>query len=168
MKKLKLHHLTSSTFASLWVFQELGRPRIDWSKYPCVPRPSLIEKPMTAFGKPSRQSTQTQTHAVSRMRKSPSILDPVQRAAIKPDYKLLREPVKPYVSTRDKNRERILGMVRQSLDSVPMGNQSNHSDEILYPRLRNYTPIGGVSDLPVRREIYRNEKSGAIVTRYIY
>lgn len=132
---------------------------IDWEKCPFVPRPSLISDPITAFGRcrPERQ-----------MPKS-SILDPINRAAIKPSYKVLNEPIKPYVPARDKNRERILTMVRQHIDTIEAGGNtagrtSRDSLDTVLPRLHR----AASESLPVRRETFRNPKSGAMVTRYVY
>ncbi|XP_020814629.1 uncharacterized protein CG45078 isoform X3 [Drosophila serrata] len=135
------------------------RTPIDWEKVPFVPRPSLISDPVTAFG----------VRRPDHERRKHSILDPINRAAIKPNYRLAYEPIEPYVSTRDKNRTRILGMVRQHIDTVEAGGNTaartfRDSLDSQLPRLHR-----AVSEsLPVRRETYRNEKSGAMVTKYSY
>lgn len=131
---------------------------MDWEKCPFVPRPSLISDPVTAFGR--RRPEQE---------KQNSILDPINRAAIKPNYRVLNEPIQPYVPARDKNRERILSMVRRHIDTVDAGGNtaartSNDSLDTVLPRMHR----AASESLPVRRETYRNEKSGALVTRYIY
>ncbi|XP_065371080.1 uncharacterized protein CG45078-like isoform X3 [Calliphora vicina] len=132
---------------------------IDWEKCPFVARPSLITEPITAFGRrrPEREE-----------RKS-SILDPINRAAIKPSYHVLNEPIKPYVPARDRNRERILSMVRQHIDTVEAGGNtagrtSRDSLDAVLPRMHR----AASESLPVRRETFRNPKSGAMVTRYVY
>lgn len=127
----------------------------------------MIEEPVTAFGR-RRQPEVAQPY---RLRTANFILDPAERDAIKPNYKLLREPIKPYISTREKNRERILGMVRQSLDTVqlsgghPLQARNSVDNRDL---LRVHDTNGHTVTSPVRRETYRNEKSGAIVTKYYY
>lgn len=139
--------------------QRTPQQTIDWEKCPYVPRPSLITEPITAFGRrrPEREERKN------------SILDPINRAAIKPSYKVLNEPIKPYVPARDKNRERILNMVRQHIDTVEAGGNtagrtSRDSLDTVLPRMHR----AASESLPVRRETYRNEKSGAMVTRYVF
>jgi len=136
-----------------------NRRPIDWEKQPFVPRPTLIADPVTAFGRPRPQRDQKRT----------SILDPINRANIKPNYQLLHEPIKPYIPARDKNRERILSMVRQHIDTVEAGGNTaartaRDSLDTVLPRLHR----AASEALPVKRETYRNEKSGATVTRYYY
>ncbi|XP_073812504.1 uncharacterized protein CG45078-like isoform X4 [Musca autumnalis] len=132
---------------------------IDWEKCPFVPRPSLISDPITAFGRREPE----------HLKQRNSILDPINKAAIKPNYRVLSEPIQPYVPARDKNRDRILNMVRRHIDTVEAGGNtaartSNDSLDTVLPRVHR-----AVSEsLPVRRETYRNDKSGAMVTRYIY
>ncbi|XP_049304370.1 uncharacterized protein CG45078 isoform X6 [Bactrocera dorsalis] len=132
---------------------------IDWEKCPYVPRPSLVSDPITAFG----------TYRSDRAQRKSSILDPINRAAIKPNYRILHEPIKPYVPARDQNRERILNMVRQHIDTVEAGGNtaartSRDSLDTVLPRLHR-----AVSEsLPIKREISRNERSGATVTKYYY
>ncbi|XP_061392681.1 uncharacterized protein CG45078-like isoform X1 [Musca vetustissima] len=132
---------------------------IDWEKCPFVPRPSLISDPVTAFGRNGYEHKKQQS----------SILDPINRAAIKPNYTKLEEPIQPYVSARDKNRSRILNMVRMHIDTVEAGGNtaartSNDSLDTVLPRVHRTVS----QSLPVRRETCRNEKSGAMFTRYIY
>lgn len=124
-----------------------------------MPRPSLISDPVTAFG--LRRSDYEQ--------RKRSILDPINRAAIKPNYKIVCQPIEPYVPTRDKNRSRILSMVRQHIDTVEAGGNTaartfRDSLDSQLPRLHR----AASESLPVRRETYRNEKSGAMVTKYSY
>ncbi|SPP83221.1 Hypothetical predicted protein, partial [Drosophila guanche] len=88
-----------------------NRTPIDWEKVPFVPRPSLISDPVTAFGVRRAEHEQRKRF----------ILDPINKAAIKPNYKIAYEPIEPYVSTRDKNRTRILSLVRQHIDTVEAG-----------------------------------------------
>ncbi|CAD6994767.1 uncharacterized protein CG45078 isoform X3 [Ceratitis capitata] len=132
---------------------------IDWEKCPYVPRPSLVSDPVTAFG----------SYRPEREQRKRSILDPINRAAIKPNYRLLNEPIKPYVPARDQNRERILNMVRQHIDTVEAGGNtaartSRDSLDAVLPRLHR----AASESLPVRKETFRNERSGATVTKYYY
>ncbi|XP_037947210.1 uncharacterized protein CG45078 isoform X3 [Teleopsis dalmanni] len=135
------------------------RTPVDWEKCPYVPRPTLIADPVTAFGarRPEREY------------RKKSILDPINRAAIKPSYRVLNEPIKPYVPARDKNRERVLDMVRQHIETVEAGGNTaartaRDSIDTVLPRLHR----AASESLPVRRETYRNERSGAMVTKYTY
>ncbi|KAI9578192.1 hypothetical protein GQX74_015078, partial [Glossina fuscipes] len=132
------------------------RTPIDWEKCPYVPRPSLITDPITAFGQYRSERNKRQT----------SILDPINRAAIRPDYEVLHQPIKPYIPARDKNRERILNMVRQHIDTVDVGGNtaartSRDSLDIVLPRKHR----AASESLPIKRETYRNEKSGALTPR---
>ncbi|XP_034664958.1 uncharacterized protein CG45078 isoform X4 [Drosophila subobscura] len=136
-----------------------NRTPIDWEKVPFVPRPSLISDPVTAFGVRRAEHEQRKRF----------ILDPINKAAIKPNYKIAYEPIEPYVSARDKNRTRILSMVRQHIDTVEAGGNtaartSRDSLDSQLPRLHR----AASESLPVRRETYRNEKSGAMCTKYYY
>ncbi|XP_069969192.1 uncharacterized protein CG45078-like isoform X5 [Bactrocera oleae] len=132
---------------------------IDWEKSPYVPRPSLVADPITAFG----------TYRPERAQRKSSILDPINRAAIKPNYRILHEPIKPYVPARDQNRERVLNMVRQHIDTVEAGGNtaartSRDSLDTVLPHLHR-----AVSEsLPIKREIFRNERSGATIMKYYY
>lgn len=144
---------------TFWALQKTSRTPIDWEKVPFVPRPSLISDPVTAFG--VRRSDYEQ--------RKRSILDPINRVAIKPNYKIAYQPIEPYVSSREKNRSRILSLVRQHIDTVEAGGNtaartSRDSLDSQLPRLHR----AASESLPVRRETYRNEKSGAIVTKYYY
>uniref|UniRef100_A0A1I8PKK6 Uncharacterized protein n=1 Tax=Stomoxys calcitrans TaxID=35570 RepID=A0A1I8PKK6_STOCA len=132
---------------------------VNWEKVPYVPRPTLISDPITAFGRRRTERPEYRNF----------ILDPINRAAIKPSYRVLNEPIQPYVSTRDKNRERILNMVRQYIDTVEAGGNtaastSRDSLDTILPRIHR----AASESLPVKRETYRNERSGALVTRYLY
>ncbi|XP_034475671.1 uncharacterized protein CG45078 isoform X4 [Drosophila innubila] len=136
-----------------------NRTPIDWEKVPFVPRPSLVSDPVTAFG----------VRRADYEQRKRSILDPINRAAIKPNYKIAYQPIEPYVPTRDKNRSRILSLVRQHIDTVEAGGNtaartSRDSLDSQLPRLHR----AASESLPVRRETYRNEKSGAMVTKYYY
>lgn len=146
-------------YVTFWALQKTNRPPIDWEKVPYVPRPSLVSDPVTAFG------VRRPDHEYRKR----SILDPINRAAIKPNYKIAYEPIEPYVSTRDKNRTRIFSLVRQHIDTVEAGGNTaartaRDSLDAQLPRLHRAVSEG----LPVRRETYRNEKSGAFVTKYSY
>uniref|UniRef100_A0A1A9WRF3 Uncharacterized protein n=1 Tax=Glossina brevipalpis TaxID=37001 RepID=A0A1A9WRF3_9MUSC len=160
---LKKHYfklLQIEIMKSLDITSNITRTPIDWEKCPYVPRPSLISDPITAFG-PNRLER--------NKRQKTSILDPINRAAIKPDYEILHQPIKEYVPARDKNRERILNMVRQHIDTVEVGGNtaartSRDSLDVVLPRKHR----AASNSLPIKRETYRNEKSGALVTRYIY
>lgn len=126
-----------------------------------MPRPSLIADPVTAFG--SKRS-------IEREQRKKSILDPINRASIKPSYRVLNEPIRPYVSARDQNRERILGMVRNHIDTVEAGGNisagtARDSLDAVLPRMHR---AASESLYPVKRETYRNERSGAMVTKYTY
>ncbi|XP_017472023.1 PREDICTED: uncharacterized protein LOC108363240 [Rhagoletis zephyria] len=133
---------------------------IDWEKCPYVPRASLVADPITAFG----------SHRPDSERRKCSILDPINREAIKPNYRILHEPIKPYVSARDRNRERILNLARQHFDAVEAGGTttariSRDSIDAILPRIHR---AASENLKPVRRESYRNERSGATVTKYYY
>lgn len=139
--------------------QRTQRTPIDWEKVPFVPRPSLVSDPVTAFG----------VRRADYEQRKRSILDPINRAAIKPNYKIAYQPIEPYVPTRDKNRSRVLSLVRQHIDTVEAGGNtaartSRDSLDSQLPRLHR----AASESLPVRRETYRNEKSGAMVTKYYY
>ncbi|XP_055849401.1 uncharacterized protein CG45078-like isoform X7 [Episyrphus balteatus] len=108
----------------------VSKKDIPWEKVPFVPRPTLIADPVTAFGKPRQYKTTSR----------PSILDPINRAAIKPSARVLNEPIKPYISARDQTRERVLKEVRQYIDTIEVGgNQaartSRDSMDLLLPHL---------------------------------
>ncbi|XP_067616146.1 uncharacterized protein CG45078-like isoform X4 [Eurosta solidaginis] len=132
---------------------------INWEKCPYVPRPTLIADPVTAFG----------LHRPYHEQRKPSILDPVNRAAIKPSYKILDDPIKPYVSARDKNRKRVLNMVRKHIETVEAGGNtaartSRQSLDAVLPCLHHTAS----KSLPIRRETYQNERSGAVITKYVF
>uniref|UniRef100_A0A1L8DCQ9 Uncharacterized protein n=1 Tax=Nyssomyia neivai TaxID=330878 RepID=A0A1L8DCQ9_9DIPT len=108
------------------------RNEVPWEKVPFVPRPSLIADPVTAFGKtkPKREERK-------------SILDPINRAAIKPKESLLR-PLEPYVSAREKTRANVLREVkRQEGIRENGGSQAAATDfqsmDSILPRLHRTT-----------------------------
>lgn len=98
------------------------RPAGDWEKVPYVPRPSLVPDPVTAFGRRGRPGTRR------------DVLDPVvrQNIAPMPEYKLA--PLAPYVSPRDRTRERVLnavGMRERAYEADPLGTPRDHMDVAL-------------------------------------
>ncbi|XP_055714831.1 uncharacterized protein CG45078 [Phlebotomus papatasi] len=107
------------------------RNEVPWEKVPYVPRPSLIADPVTAFGKKKPKHEERK-----------SILDPINRAAIKPKESLLR-PLQPYVSAREKTRESVLREMkrqeglREAGGSLAASTDPRSMDSIL-PRL-HYT-----------------------------
>lgn len=112
--------------------------QIPWEKVPFVPRPALIADPVTAFGKKANKYDVAAAAAIRRSA-PPSILDPRMKAAIKPDRKVLESPIKPYVSAREKNRERILNMVDRYFTTVETGGAissgtSNNSIDVILPQ----------------------------------
>jgi hypothetical protein len=109
---------------------------VPWDKTPFVPRPSLIADPITAFGKPKPKNQQQERS---------SILDRINREAIKPDQRILNRPIDPYISTRDRTRERVLGQVRrqEQARSGEGGNPlitSKDSMDVVLHRLHHTTP----------------------------
>lgn len=105
---------------------------------PFVPRPGLIADPVTAFGK--RKSRQdVAAIAATRRPAPPSILEPRNIAAIKPDQRVLEAPIKPYISAREKNRNRILNMVDKYFTTVEAGGavasgSSKTSIDVILPK----------------------------------
>jgi hypothetical protein len=108
---------------------------IPWEKVPFVPRPALIADPVTAWGKRKPKTEERR-----------SILEKISRETIKPlpQSKLL--PLTPYLSTRDKNRDRILqevsrqGYIREEGGTRAMASSSDSMD-ILLPRLHGTTGV---------------------------
>lgn len=145
----------------LLVWDLQNKKPIDWDKVPFVPRPTLISDPVTAFGK----------YRPEREYRKNYILDPINRAAIKPSYRVLNTPIKPYVPARDQNRERILNMVRAHIDTVEAGGNTaartaRDSIDTVLPRL--HRAASESVQTVVKRETYRDPRSGASVTRYYY
>lgn len=105
------------------------RREVPWEKVPFVPRPSLIADPVTAFGK--RQPKQQERR---------SILEKINRETIRPLPEAKLRPLEPYVSTREKNRERILtevarqGRIRETGGTQAITTATNDMD-LLLPRL---------------------------------
>lgn len=102
---------------------------------PFVPRPALIADPVTAWGK--RQPK----HAERR-----SILEKVSREQILPLPEGKLRPLEPYVSTREKNRERILNEVKRQEYVREVGGTramatSSDSMDLLLPRLHGTTGV---------------------------
>lgn len=89
------------------------RDDVPWEKVPFVPRPSLIADPITAFGK--RKPTNYE-HIKKR-----SILDTINREAIKPDPIVLNRPIAPYVSAREVTRNKVLEQVRKNAEKRELG-----------------------------------------------
>lgn len=105
------------------------RREVPWEKVPFVPRPSLIADPITAFGKRAPKQEERR-----------SILERINRDTIRPLPESKLRPLEPYVSTRDKNRERILQevarqeRVREAGGTHAITTQSSDMD-LLLPRL---------------------------------
>lgn len=119
--------------ALYWYFSQ--RREIPWEKVPYVPRPALIADPVTAWGK--RQPK----HAERR-----SILEKVSREQILPLPESKLRPLEPYVSTREKNRERILNEVKRQEYIREVGGTramatSSDSMDLLLPRLHGTTGV---------------------------
>lgn len=78
----------------------LQRRDVAWEKVPFVARPSLIADPITAFGK-------RHTGFEERKRES-SILERINREAIKPKPESYLRPLEGYKSPRDETREKVM------------------------------------------------------------
>lgn len=118
------------------MYVDLQRREADWEKVPFVPRPSLIADPITAFGK--RKS--------SKGAAKPSILDPINRARIRPSQEVLNRPIQPYISARDETRNRVLSEVRRFSETRNGGGSlaactDKGSLDIVLPRLHNTTVV---------------------------
>lgn len=120
------HHQTS--------FQKrppLQRHEVDWEKVPFVPRPSLIADPITAFGR-----------KIPRSQERFSILDPINRANIRPSQEVLNRPIEPYISARDRTRNKVASEIRRSSELRNAGGcmaittDARSMDRVL-PRLHN-------------------------------
>lgn len=111
------------------------RREVDWEKVPFVPRPSLIADPITAFGRRKPRNEERK-----------SILDPINRAAIRPSQDVLNRPIKPYISARDATRNKVLEEVRRSSELRNAGGSMSASTDrssmdVILPRLHNTAPI---------------------------
>jgi len=111
------------------------RREVDWEKVPFVPRPSLIADPITAFGKRKPKSEA-----------KVSILERINRAAIKPSQEVLDRPIAPYISARDATRNRVLSEVRRSSDIRSSGGTAaittdRNSMDLVLHRLHNTAPV---------------------------
>lgn len=100
-----------------------------------MPRPSLIADPITAFGK--RQPKKDERK---------SILDPINRAAIRPNQEILNRPIQPYISARDATRNKVLSEVRRASELRNAGGSMSASTDrtsmdVLLPRLHNTAPV---------------------------
>lgn len=89
---------------------------------PFVPRPSLVPDPVTAFGRRTRPGTRA------------SVLEPVTRQNIPPMPEAKLAPLAPYVSPRERTRERVLAAVGQrerAYDADPLATPRDHMDVVL-------------------------------------
>lgn len=113
----------------------LQRREVDWEKVPFVPRPSLIADPITAFGK--RQP---------RNQEKKSILERINREAIKPSQEVLNRPIQPYISARDATRNRVRSEVRRVTQLRDGGGSAalitdKFSMDNVLPRLHNTAAV---------------------------
>lgn len=125
------------------------RREVDWEKVPFVPRPSLIAEPITAFGKKR-----------PRHQDRPNILDPIQRANIKPSAEVLARPIEPYVSARDVTRNRVAQELRRNIELRQAGGcaaitTDARSMDVVLPRLHHTAAVK-----PVHRHICWVESAG--------
>lgn len=102
---------------------------------PFVPRPSLIADPITAFGKSKPRSEEKR-----------SILERINREAIKPSQAVLDSPIQPYISARDATRNRVLSEVRRTADVRDAGGSAalitdRFSMDNILPRLHNTSAV---------------------------
>ncbi|XP_030380848.1 uncharacterized protein CG45078 isoform X1 [Scaptodrosophila lebanonensis] len=149
---------SSRPVTTSYAVTKTNRTPIDWEKVPFVPRASLVPNPVTAFGIQRRDQDQ----------RKPSILIPANQAAIRPNNKILHQPIDPYVSTRDKNRSRIRGLIREHIDTQEMdANRAARTSRVNIDAFF-YLQRAALNNLPVQRETYRNERSGAVVSKYYY
>jgi len=120
-----------------WRIPLFQKREIPWEKVPFVPRPSLVPDPVTAFGKRTQKSEQ------QKKPERRSILHPEERAKIRPKAHL--EPVQPYLSARDKSREKIFtDLLRKEL--APNAD----SMDVVLPRLHK---VAECPDLPYKRKM---------------
>ena len=110
----------------------LQRRDVSWEKVPFVARPSLIADPITAFGK-------RHTGFEERKRES-SILERINREAIKPKPESHLRPLEGYKSPRDETREKVLNELKrfQTIrDAGGIGSITTdpQSMDLLLPRL---------------------------------
>lgn len=100
-----------------------------------MPRPSLIADPITAFGK-----------RMPRGDEKRSILEQINRAAIKPKQEILDAPIQPYISARDATRNRVLSEVRRAVNirdaggCTPLVTDKFSMDNVL-PRVHNTAAV---------------------------
>lgn len=126
---------------------DLQRREVPWEKVPFVPRPSLIADPVTAFGKKK-----------PKIEERKSILDTINRAAIKPDPAVLNRPLKPYTSAREVTRNKVLdevnrmARIRENGGSQAIATDKNSMDCLLarvhknVPTKENHRRVFFVSD----------------------
>lgn len=113
---------------------------IPWEKVPFVPRPSLIPDPVTAFGKKKPEK---------KVKETKLITDPLERAKIRPDQKVLLTEPEPYVSARDATREKVLSQIRRANNTfreLP----NNDCMDVMLPRLHK---LAEQPNLPYKRRI---------------
>lgn len=94
----------------------------DWELVPYVPRPSLVPDPVTAYGRRTRPGVRG------------SVLEPVVKQNIPPLPESKLRPLAPYVSPRDRTRERALAAVGQrerAFEADPLGTPRDHMDVVL-------------------------------------
>ena len=132
------------------------RREVPWEKVPFVPRPSLVPDPITAFGK--RQPK-------SEVRKR-SILEQINREAIKPDPVILARPIDPYVSARDATREKVRNELKRqenlrTKDGSNTHNVDRNSMDILLERVH-----GTVGTKKPHRQIFFVEPSVRKISYY--
>lgn len=114
----------------------LQRREIPWEKVPCVPRPSLVADPITAFGKRKPKTGQDKTN----------ILERINRDTIKPAPQSSLRPLQPYVSARDMTRERVFKEMGRQAEIREGGGSlaastDKYSMDVVLPRLHRTAPI---------------------------
>lgn len=124
---------------NLTFFVNFQKREIPWEKVPFVPRPSLVPDPITAFGKRKPKY---------EPEKKRLITDPLERAKIKP--KVLLNPPEPYVSARDRTREKVFSqMYRHEMQSRDVLHNPDSIDVVL-PRLHK---LAEQPNLPYKRRL---------------
>lgn len=87
-----------------------------------MPRPSLVPDPVTAFGRRTRPGARA------------SVLEPVTKQNIAPMAESKLRPLAPYVSPRERTRERVLASIGQrerAYEADPLGTPRDHMDVVL-------------------------------------
>lgn len=100
-----------------------------------MPRPSLVADPITAFGKRKPKHEERV-----------SILDRINREAIRPSQEVLNRPLKPYISARDATREKVFAETRRMIEIRDAGGSiaastDRNSMDMLLPRLHGTAPV---------------------------